>query len=83
MKIAMIGAGYVGLVTGACFARIGHEVICVDQDESKVESLKLGSVPIYEPGLEEIIELDLSDEDLKSLKVSADAVRDLMATLGH
>jgi UDP-glucose 6-dehydrogenase len=51
MKIAIIGSGYVGLVTGACFAQIGHEVICVDNDERKVQALNQGKIPIYEPGL--------------------------------
>ncbi len=56
MKIAMIGTGYVGLVTGACLADIGHSITCVDMDESKVESLRQGQIPIYEPGLEVVVE---------------------------
>ena len=55
MKIAIIGSGYVGLVTGACFAQVGHEVICVDNDERKVKALNNGMIPIYEPGLEQIV----------------------------
>ena len=55
MKITMIGAGYVGLVSGACFAEIGHDVICVDRDEAKLETLRRGEIPIYEPGLETIV----------------------------
>lgn len=55
MKIAIIGSGYVGLVTGACFAQIGHEVICVDNDERKVKALNQGKIPIYEPGLEHLV----------------------------
>ena len=51
MKITIIGTGYVGLVTGTCFAEAGHTVICVDKDESKVDMLKAGRMPIYEPGL--------------------------------
>lgn len=56
MKIAMIGTGYVGLTSGACLAKIGHQVICVDNDKEKIELLKKGEVPIYEPGLKEVIE---------------------------
>ena len=55
MKIAMIGTGYVGLVTGTCFADSGNTVTCVDVDEEKIVSLKQGVVPIYEPGLSELI----------------------------
>ncbi|MEM7527030.1 MAG: UDP-glucose/GDP-mannose dehydrogenase family protein [Pseudomonadota bacterium] len=55
MRIAMIGAGYVGLVSGACFSDFGHEVVCVDVSEAKIEGLKAGEVPIYEPGLDTLI----------------------------
>src|SRR5499426_1837075 len=60
MDISIIGSGYVGLVTGACFADVGHHVICVDNDAEKVEQLKAGRIPIYEPGLEEIIHRNVS-----------------------
>ncbi len=55
MKLCMIGTGYVGLVSGTCFADIGNQVICVDKDTNKINKLNLGKSPIYEPGLNELI----------------------------
>ncbi len=55
MKIAMVGSGYVGLVSGACFADFGHDVICIDKDPAKIARLQAGELPIYEPGLEELV----------------------------
>jgi UDPglucose 6-dehydrogenase len=60
MDISIIGSGYVGLVTGACFADVGHNVICVDNDEGKIKTLQEGRIPIYEPGLEEIVHRNVS-----------------------
>ena len=56
MQIVMIGAGYVGLVSGACFSDFGHNVICVDKDESKIAALRQARIPIFEPGLADLVE---------------------------
>src|SRR5262247_3587427 len=55
MRIAMIGTGYVGLVSGACVADFGHQVTCVDKDASKIDALNAGAIPIFEPGLKELV----------------------------
>src|SRR3954452_8395523 len=65
MDISIVGSGYVGLVTGACFADVGHNVICVDNDPRRVETLQAGKVPIYEPGLEEVIHRNVSARRLR------------------
>jgi len=64
MKIAMVGTGYVGLTTGACFAKIGHEVVCVDNDAEKIEVLNKSGMPIYEPGLQEIVKAEVQSKRL-------------------
>src|SRR3954454_15080233 len=65
MDLSIMGSGYVGLVTGACFADVGHNVVCVDNDARKIESLQQGKVPIYEPGLEEIVHRNVSAQRLR------------------
>jgi UDPglucose 6-dehydrogenase len=80
MKIAMIGTGYVGLVSGTCFSEFGIDVICVDKDRGKVESLSRGEIPIYEPGLDDLVKTNIEagrltfSTDLVSAVSSADAV---------
>ena len=80
MRIAMIGSGYVGLVSGACFSDFGHVVTCVDRDASRIEALKRGQSPIFEPGLPEMVESNVRKNrlffttDLASAVASADAV---------
>ena len=59
MRIAMIGTGYVGLVSGACFADFGHHVTCVDKDEDKIDGLNAGRMPIWEPGLEALVKANV------------------------
>jgi UDPglucose 6-dehydrogenase len=75
MKIAVIGTGYVGLVVGACFAETGNDVICVDKDRKKVALLKRGHIPIYEPGLEEIVRRNRQEKRLVFTTGLADAVK--------
>ena len=80
MRITMIGSGYVGLVSGACFADFGHEVICVDKDEGKIAALKGGRMPIYEPGLDALVASNVAagrltfTTDLASSVAGADAI---------
>tara|TARA_B100001564_G_scaffold357716_1_gene374611 strand:+ start:1604 stop:2908 length:1305 start_codon:yes stop_codon:yes gene_type:complete len=80
MKLCMIGTGYVGLVSGTCFADIGNQVICVDKDKNKIENLNLGKSPIYEPGLDELIKKNFSAKrlifttDLKKAITTSDII---------
>src|SRR4051812_6925076 len=75
MRIAVVGTGYVGLVAGVCFADSGHSVICVDVDEAKIAALLQGRSPIYEPGLEELLERNISAERITFSTRLAEAVR--------
>ena len=80
MRIAMIGTGYVGLVSGACFADFGHQVTCVDKDAGKIEALRRGEIPIFEPGLDALVASNVKAKrldfttDLTAPVAEADAV---------
>jgi len=80
MRVVMVGTGYVGLVSGACFADFGHNVICVDKDKSKIDMLEAGEIPIYEPGLESLVAENVKagrlefTTDLAAAVAGADAV---------
>jgi UDPglucose 6-dehydrogenase len=76
MKITVFGCGYVGLVSGACFAEIGNKVLCVDIDQSKIDNLNKGVIPFYEPGLDKIINHGTSDNNLQFSTVVLDEFKD-------
>ncbi len=74
MDISIIGSGYVGLVTGACFAEVGHNVICVDNDQRKIDALLAGNIPIYEPGLEDLVQRNVAARRLRFTNSIKDGV---------
>lgn len=76
MKLAMIGSGYVGLVSGACFADFGHDVVCVDKDETKISNLNKNIMPIYEPGLADLVKRNVDAERLSFSTDLAASVKD-------
>ncbi|MEZ0497241.1 UDP-glucose/GDP-mannose dehydrogenase family protein [Sphingomonas sp. IW22] len=76
MRIRMVGSGYVGLVSGACFADFGHDVICVDKDQSKIDALHAGRMPIYEPGLDELVARNVAAGRLRFSTDLAESVKD-------
>ncbi|HVZ90864.1 MAG TPA: UDP-glucose/GDP-mannose dehydrogenase family protein [Rhizomicrobium sp.] len=75
MRIAMIGTGYVGLVSGACLSEFGHHVVCIDKDSAKVDSLRAGRIPIYEPGLDDVVATNVRAGRLAFETTMAEAVR--------
>src|SRR5271166_6722802 len=70
LRISILGCGYVGLVTGTCLAEIGHEIVCTDSDVAKIRTLQQGDLPIYEPGLDQLVR---GNVDAKRLSFTADA----------
>ncbi|WP_427968506.1 UDP-glucose dehydrogenase family protein [Altererythrobacter sp.] len=79
MKIAMVGSGYVGLVSGACFADFGHDVVCIDKDQSKIDRLHEGVMPIYEPGLDALVESNVKAGRLSFTTDLAEGIKDAKA----
>jgi UDPglucose 6-dehydrogenase len=75
MKLTIIGTGYVGLVTGTCFAEVGHQVVCVDNDTAKVKTLQEGGIPIYEPGLDELVRKNVAAGRLAFTSSTAEGVQ--------
>ena len=85
MKLAVVGTGYVGLVTGACFAEMGNHVVCVDVDREKLARLHRGEIPIYEPGLEQIVQRNFKRGSLEftdDLAMALDGAQVAMIAVG-
>jgi UDPglucose 6-dehydrogenase len=74
MRITVIGSGYVGLVTGACLSDLGFKVVCLDKDEEKIRALQEGEVPIYEPGLKEVLARNRADGRIRFTTDACDAI---------
>jgi UDPglucose 6-dehydrogenase len=79
MRIAVIGTGYVGLVSGTCFSEFGHDVVCVDKDEKKIQALKNGKIPIYEPGLDDMVKINAEAKRLSFTTDIGEAMEDAEA----
>ena len=75
MKLTIFGIGYVGLVTGACLAEVGHTVVCMDVDQGKIDKLKAGVIPIWEPGLQPIVERNVAEGRLRFTTDVEEAVK--------
>ncbi|MDP2258677.1 MAG: UDP-glucose/GDP-mannose dehydrogenase family protein [Caulobacter sp.] len=75
MRVAMIGTGYVGLVSGACFADFGHDVVCIDKDAGKIDRLKKGEIPIFEPGLDDLVERNVREGRLSFTLEASDGIK--------
>src|SRR2546425_6633210 len=75
VTISVVGTGYVGLVTGACFAEVGHQVVCVDNDLKKLAILQAGGIPIYEPGLEALVKKNVAAGRLRFTGEISDGVK--------
>lgn len=75
MRVVMLGSGYVGLVSGACISDFGHEVVCVDADSEKIEALRRGEIPIFEPGLQELVQRNVASKRLSFSTTFEDPVR--------
>ncbi len=73
-RISVVGTGYVGLVTGACFAELGNEVVCLDIDQAKIDNLKRGILPIFEPGLDEVVATNVAAGRLSFTSSYDDAI---------
>ncbi len=85
MRITMIGTGYVGLVSGVCFSDFGHDVLCVDKDPAKIEKLNRGAVPIFEPGLDQLMARNVEAGRLSfttDLKVAVDGAEAVFIAVG-
>src|SRR3546814_8878307 len=78
MQVTIIGSGYVGLVSGTCFADFGHEVVCVDKDSAKIEALNAGKIPIYEPGLDDLVATNVAAGRLSRSEEHTSELQSLM-----